>query len=91
MNLRDTIERLFWTFVAAFLGSVLGSPLLLAAIEGMADVAIDLEVVQLALLSGLVAGVVAVANAVLIIARSRLAVLPNPGAGLPGLPTGGGA
>lgn len=72
MNLRDTLERLLWTFVAAFLGALTGS-----AVMGL-----DLDALEVAA----VAGLGAVFNAVTLIARWRLSVLPNPGAGLPGLP-----
>lgn len=71
MNLRDTLERLFWTFIAGALGAVIGAPLL------------DIELWQAAVITGLGD----VVSLVLIIARRRLAVLPDPGAGLPGLPT----
>lgn len=64
-KIRDTIERLFWTFVAAFLGQLVGAAVL------------DLGVS--AIQSAAVAGLGAVANAVLLIARWRLSVLPDPG------------
>lgn len=63
--IRDTAERLFWTFVAAFLGQLVGAAVL------------DLGVS--ALQSAAVAGLGAVANAVLLVARWRLSVLPDPG------------
>lgn len=69
MNLRDTIERLFWTIVAAFLGSL------------MAGAVFDVDVVMAAGMAAFTAGV----NFVLLVARARLAVLPDPGRGLPGL------
>lgn len=87
MKLRDAFERLLWTFVAGFLGALLGSPILVAMIELAAGVDVDLSIISTALISALLAGLVAVANAILIIARWRLAVLPNPGDGAPGLPT----
>lgn len=71
--IRDLLERLFWTFVAAFLGTLLGAAVL--------DVDVD------ALQAAAMAGLGAAANFVLLIARWRLSVLPNPGEGLPGLPT----
>lgn len=71
MNVRDTLERLFWTVVAAALTNLSTVGLLdIAAWKGAA----------LAALNG-------AATFVLLVARSRLAVLPEPGAGLPGLPT----
>ena len=89
MNLRDTLERLWWTFVAAFIGTVTTSPVLLALVEALSatPVNIDIAPVGYVLLSGAIAGLVAVANLVSLIARYRLSVLPDPGAGLPGLPT----
>ncbi len=84
---RDLIERIVWTFVAAFLGSLLGAPLVLEVLEGLADVSIDISALQAMLVSATFAGVTAAANVVLVIARWRLSVLPDPGAGLPGLPT----
>jgi ABC-type antimicrobial peptide transport system permease subunit len=86
MKLRDALERLLWTFVAAFVGALLGSPLLHAVIEETADVSVDLSLLGTAFVSAVLAGLIAVANAVLIIARWRLSVLPNPGDGPPGLP-----
>ena len=71
MNLRDTLERLFWTLLAAFLGAL-----------GVSD-AIDISAVQAGIAAAAAAGV----NFLLLVARARLAVLPEPGAGLPGLPT----
>lgn len=79
---RDTIERLFWTFVAAFLGTLVGTPAFLAVLEQASGATIDVTALQAALVAATVAGVVAVANAVLILARWRLSVLPNPGEGL---------
>ena len=62
------LERLVWTFVSAFLGTLTGSAVL----------DLDLAAVQVAALAGLGA----VANAVTQLARYRLSVLPNPGDGL---------
>lgn len=70
--IRDLLERILWTFVAAFLG----------ALTGAAVLSLDVTALQAAAMAGLGA----VANAVLVIARWRLSVLPNPGEGLPGLP-----
>lgn len=72
MNLRDLAERCLWTFVAAAIS---------AAAVGSA-LSLDLAVWQ----SAALAGGAAVANVVLAYARLRLSVLPDPGAGLPGLP-----
>jgi hypothetical protein len=69
MNVRDTLERLFWTLVAAFLGAL-----------GVSD-AIDITALQAGLTAAASAGV----NFLLIVARYRLSVLPDPGEGLPGL------
>ena len=73
MNAKDTIERIVWTFVAVALGSLGVNDLL----------SLDLAVWQAAAL----AGGAAVVNLLTLIARARLAVLPNPGDGIPGLPT----
>lgn len=71
MNVRDTAERLVWTMLAAFLGAL-----------GVSDM-IDITAVQAGLTAAASAGV----NFLLIVARWRLSVLPEPGEGLPGLPT----
>lgn len=71
MNVRDLLERLWWTLVAAFLGALTVSDLL------------DISAVQAAIAAAASAG----ANFLLLVARARLSVLPDPGAGLPGLPT----
>lgn len=73
--IRDLAERLFWTFVSAFGGALTGSALL----------GLDVDALQAAA----VAGLGALINAVLVIARWRLSVLPNPGEGLPGVPVAG--
>lgn len=69
MNLRDTAERLFWTVVAAFIGNLL------------AGAVFDVDVVMAAGMAAFTAG----ANFILLVARARLAALPDPGNGLPGL------
>lgn len=74
MNFRDTIERLFWTLLAAFLGAL-----------AVGDV-IDVSALDAAIAAASGAGV----NFLLLVARARLAVLPEPGEGLPGLPTDSG-
>lgn len=61
-------ERLVWTFVSAFLGSLVGASVL----------ALDVSTLQVAALAGLGA----VVNALTQFARWRLSVLPNPGDGL---------
>ena len=71
MNIRDTAERLLWTVVAAFLGGL--------SVGGV----LDISTTDAALAAAATAGV----NFVLLIARQRLDVLPEPGDGLPGLPT----
>jgi hypothetical protein len=75
MSVRDTLERLVWTMVAAFLGA--------SAVGPVIDVS--------ALEAGCTAAVIAAFNYLLLVARARLAVLPSPGEGLPGFPTEGGA
>ena len=71
MRWRDTIERLFWTLVSAFIGGL--------SVSGLIDISATEAAIS--------ATAVAAANFVLLIARTRLGVLPEPGAGLPGLPT----
>lgn len=72
MNIPATLERLFWTFVAAAGGALIAPALF----------SIDVSALQAAL----IAGTAAVVNFVTVLARYRLSVLPDPGAGLPGLP-----
>lgn len=71
MKLRDTLERMFWTVVSACLGALPAAPVL----------NVDLWRME--------AGVAftAASSFLLLVARSRLAVLPDPGSGLPGLAT----
>lgn len=71
MDLRDTLERLWWTLLAAFLGAL--------GVGGM----LDISTLDAAVMAAAGAGV----NFLLLVARSRLDVLPEPGEGLPGLPT----
>lgn len=87
MKLRDTLERLFWTFVSAFISTLLASPALVALVEALSSTQAVIEISPLgyAVVAAAVAGLTAVANAVLIIARYRLSVLPSPGEGLPAL------
>lgn len=72
MNARDTLERLLWTFIAAALGNV------------AAGAIFEVDALQAAGMAGITAAI----NFVLLVARTRLAVLPDPGTGLPGLPAG---
>lgn len=71
MNYRDTAERLFWTVIAAALTNL--------STVGVLDIAAWKGAALAALNGG--------TTFVLLVARSRLAVLPEPGEGLPGLPT----
>lgn len=72
MNYRDLAERCFWTFVSTFIGALIGSAVL----------SLDVSALQ----SAALAGIGAVLTVVSAFARDRLAVLPSPGEGLPGLP-----
>jgi hypothetical protein len=65
----------------------LASPVLVALVEALSatPAAIEISPLGYAVISAVVAGLTAVANAVLLIARYRLSVLPNPGEGLPAL------
>lgn len=71
MKFRDLAERLLWTVVAAALTNLVGTGL------------VGLDLWQAAALSGINGGF----TFLLVVARWRLSVLPDPGAGLPGLPT----
>lgn len=86
---RDLAERVFWSFISGFIGSLVGAPVVVDVIEKVADVNIDISAAQAMLVSATFAGLTAAANVILVIARWRLSVLPNPGDGLPGLPTTG--
>lgn len=78
--MRDLIERVFWTAVSAALATIPAAQL------SSAIFALDLDALETVAVAGLTAGLAAAANAILVIARARLAILPDPGAGLPGLP-----
>ena len=85
---RDLAERIWWTFVSAFLGSLIAAPFLLGVIGAAANTNLDISAIGAATISAAFAGFTAAANVLLVIARWRLSILPDPGAGLPGLPTG---
>lgn len=70
MKIRDLIERVAWTAIAA------------AGANFTAVALLDVAAWKMGIVTGLVAAI----NAVTVIARWRLSVLPDPGAGLPGLP-----
>lgn len=69
IRVRDLLERILWTAIAAALTAVVGAPIL------------DVEAWRAAAFA---AGT-SVSTAVLVIARWRLSILPDPGAGLPGI------
>lgn len=69
MNIRDTLERLVWTVAAAFLGGLVASGI---------DWPVGIDALDAAKLAALTAGV----NFLSIVARKRLAQLPDPGEGL---------
>ena len=73
VRLADLAERLVWTFVAAFTSALVSPPL--AQATGM-DLSLS------ALDAAFVAGTTAIVNFLTVIARWRLSVLPDPGAGL---------
>jgi hypothetical protein len=77
VRVRDWLERLFWTALAAFLGALSAPP--------VGDV-IGLDISLSALEAAFLAAVSAAVNFLSLVARARLAVLPEPGEGLPGLP-----
>lgn len=70
VRVRDLAERVVWTAISAGLGVL--------TISGVIDVS--------ALEAAFAAAASALVNALLVIARWRLSVLPDPGAGLPGSP-----
>lgn len=67
IRVRDLVERVVWTTIAAGLGALVAVPL----------ISID------AFEAAIVAAFGGAVNAVLVIARWRLSVLPDPGQGLP--------
>lgn len=69
MKIRDFLERLWWTFVVA------------ACANATAAAVFDIAAWKMAAATGLAA----VLQALVVFARWRLSVLPNPGDGLPGL------
>ena len=70
MNLRDSAERIFWSVLVAALTNF-----------GSVDF-LDIAAWKAAALAGINAAV----TFLLLVARTRLSVLPDPGEGLPGLP-----
>lgn len=68
MTVSQYVERLVWTVVAAFLGALTVSDL------------IGISTLQ----SGISAAASAGVNFLLLVARDRLAILPDPGTGLLG-------
>lgn len=68
IRVRDLVERVVWTTIAAGLGALVAAPL------------ISIDAIEAAIVAALGGAV----NAVLVIARWRLSVLPDPGQGLPG-------
>lgn len=77
MRFRDTLERMFWTAVSVILGS---ASVLVGAVATDADLSESTY-------AFLTIGATAIANALTIAIRYRTDSLPNPGGGLPGLPT----
>lgn len=73
VKVADLAERLVWTFVAAFTSALASPPLAQAA-----GVDLSLSAFDAAFLAGTSAG----ANFLTVIARWRLSILPDPGAGL---------
>lgn len=89
MKVRDAVERLVWTFLSGFLSALVGTPLIVQTIEALSEgsVTIEMSLWGSVALAAVIAGLVDVANALLLIARWRLSILPSPGEGIPGLPT----
>lgn len=68
---RDFAERWFWTVLVAVLGNITAAALF------------DIQAWKMAAATGLTAGL----QPIILFARYRLSVLPNPGDGLPGFRT----
>lgn len=66
----DMVERLVWTFVAAFTSALVSPPVAQAAGLNLSLTALDAAVL---------AGASAVVNFITVVARWRLSVLPDPG------------
>lgn len=73
VRLADLLERLLWTFVAAFTSALVSPPL-----AEVAGVEISLSALEAAFL----AGTSAVVGFFTVVARWRLSILPDPGSGL---------
>ena len=71
IRVRDLLERMLWTAVSAAGGALVGAAIF------------DFNAWEAAV----TAAFTSVINLLTIIARWRLSALPNPGEGLPGLPT----
>jgi hypothetical protein len=79
--LRDLLERTFWTMIAAALGTIPAAQFSAAVFD------LDVSALQTIGVAALTAASTALVNGLLVIARWRLSILPDPGNGLPGLPT----
>ena len=79
---RDFAERLFWTFVVAFVGT-LTAPGMAELADAIPNIQFSLDITTLD--AAFISGVTSVMNAIALFGRARLAVLPDPGEGLPNL------
>lgn len=79
-RVRDAIERCFWTGVVAVIGTA--PSLQLAALVTNLDITALQTLAATGISTMLSTGI----NFLLVFARHRLSVLPEPGQGLPGLP-----
>lgn len=77
---RDALERMFWTGVVTGFTTVPTTQITASVAGGSLD---GLATVGLSFGAAFVG---AFLNGILVFARQRLSVLPDPGAGLPGLP-----
>ncbi len=73
VRITDLFERMVWTFIAAFTSALVSPPLADAVGVTLSINALDAAVL---------AGVSSVVNFFTVVARWRLSVLPDPGAGL---------
>lgn len=73
VRMMDLAERLLWTFIAAFTSALVSPPL---------AAAVGVELSLSALEAAFLAGTSAVVSFLTVIARWRLSILPDPGAGL---------
>lgn len=77
MSIAQYLEHLFWTVVLAFVNALVAPPIL----DKIPGVELSIDVLGAAVF----AAAIAFLEWIILVARVRLAVLPSPGQGLPGL------